>query len=186
MNTYAPFISLGKQYELSHLNAFYTRFIQPAQGEKTEKTYSCLVEFSHHCFTKSPNLHKGESLDDYPYELRYTTEKETRIFCFERYALSTQLPEIIRNMDKHKCFFTSANDKFLTIRVQTTQQQAVDYEIYFSLKKSTQCDIHLFINSAYLRSGYYPQAHPNIRRKPISLFVLLHNTLHNKKIKRPY
>lgn len=185
MNIYEPFIHLSEQYNLSHLNAFYTEFIQPAQNGKSEKIYRCLIEFSHHCFTKSPNSHKGETLSDYPSELHYTTEKETRIFCAERYALSLQLPYIIRQMDKQKCFFTSANDKFLTISIQTQANEIVDYEIYFSLKKAKQCDVHIFINSAYLRSTDYRTYQIPVRRKPVSLFVLLYNTLHNKKIKRP-
>lgn len=185
MKTYEPFTHLSKQYDLSHLNAFYTEFIQPAQNGKSEKIYRCLIEFSHHCFTKSPNVHKGETLSNYPSELHYATEKETRIFCAERYLLSTQLPQIIRQMDKQKCFFTSANDKFLTVSIQTQANETVDYEIYFSLKKSKQYDVHIFINSAYTRSMDYLAFSTPIRRKAVSLFVLLHNTVHNKKIKRP-
>jgi hypothetical protein len=119
--------------------------------------------------------------------LHYSLATETRIFCFERHRYSLQLPQIIKELANRKCFFTSADDKFLTIEVQNEEGKTVDYEIYFSLKKSKekQCDIHLFINSAYIRSDdYKPVNHP-IRRKSISFFVLLHNTLTNKRIKKP-
>lgn len=82
MKSYSAFNYNNTDYELTHLNAFYTEFIQPASAQKSEKIYRCLIEFSHHCFTKSPNIHKGESLADYPEQLYYITEKETRLFCF--------------------------------------------------------------------------------------------------------
>lgn len=185
MKSFEPFLVSDELFDLSHLNAFYTEFIQPPKAGMSEKIYRCLIEFSHHCFTKSPNVHKGENLLDYPATLHYKTEKETRIFCLERYRLSVKLPEILRQMDQQKCFFTSAHDKFLTISLQDQHNQTVDYEIYFSLKKSPRYDVHIFINSAYTRSPDYNTYQPPPRRKSVSLFVLLHNTLHNKKIRRP-
>lgn len=184
MPNFEPFEYNEQCYSLSHLNMFYTEFIQPKTATKAEKRYRCLIEFSSHCFTKSPNVHKGESLNDYPTSQHYITNKEIRLFCLERYELSKKLPDILASLDKQKCFFTSADDKFLTISIQTQSGETKDYEIYFSLKKAKQCDVHIFINSAYLRSQDYQTSTP-IRRKPISLFVLLHNTLTNKRIKRP-
>lgn len=103
--------------------------------------------------------------------------------------MSKRLPEFLKNMDKEKCFFTAASDKFVTIRIQNEQGVSVDYEIYFSLKKSRlkHVDVYIFINSAYIRSADYKPVSKsrNVRRKPVSLFVLLHNTVNNKKIKRP-
>lgn len=128
MNNYEPFHYSSTRYELAHLNTFYTKFTQPAKNNRSEKIYHCLIEFSHHCFTKNPNTHKGESLRDYPTELHYTTDKETRIFCFERYELSKQLPQIIKAMDKQKCFLPLQMINFLPflykqkiIRKQTTK-----------------------------------------------------------------
>lgn len=85
-------------------------------------------------------------------------------------------------MTKNKCYFTSANDKFLSIDV-IEDEKKINYEIYFSLKKSSlkECDVHIFINSAYIRSDN--KTIP--RRKNISFFVLLNNTITNKKIKKP-
>ena len=177
----------GQVFDLSHLVPFYCEYIHPASASSDEKIYRCIVEFSGHCFTKSPNQRKGETLASYESELHYSLATETRIFCFERHRYSLQLPQIIKELANRKCFFTSADDKFLTIEVQNEEGKTVDYEIYFSLKKSKekQCDIHLFINSAYIRSDdYKPVNHP-IRRKSISFFVLLHNTLTNKRIKKP-
>ncbi|WP_439327424.1 hypothetical protein [Lonepinella sp. BR2357] len=175
-----------KGYDLSHLDVFYHTFIQNETKTSNQKTYRCLIEFSHHCFTKSPNIHKGETLNDYDTMLHYKTEKETRIFDYDRYELSKKLPEILKNMDKQKCFFTSADDKFLTISIQRLDGTFIDYEIYFSLKRSKKCDVHIFINSAYAKDvNYKHKERKQIRRKPISFFVLLKNTLENKKIKRP-
>lgn len=92
-------------------------------------------------------------------------------------------------MDKTGCFFTSADDKFLKISIEQDNGQLVDYEIYFSLKKakSKNCDVHIFINSAYARDENYYTApqQPRPSRKKISLFVLLKNTIEGKKIKKP-
>lgn len=187
MKKYVPFHYEGKVFPLEHLNAFYTEYTQPATNEKPERCYRCLIEFSIHCFTKSPNAYRGETLDSYHVDLHYTIDKETRIFCFDRYQLSLELPRILREeIYKQKCFFTSANDKFLTISIENSKGESVEYEIYFSLRKSKECDVHIFINSAYIRSGDYRQeGYRNLRRKPISFWVLLNNTLANKRIKRP-
>lgn len=186
MKKYAPFYYQGQVLSLEHLNAFYTEYFQHANKGQAAKRYRCLIEFSIHCFTKNPNTKRGETLNSYDAALHYATGKETRIFCFERYHLSLMLPEILRNeIDKQKCFFTSANDKFLTVSAKDKNGNTVDYEIYFSLKKAKECDIHIFINSAYIRSADYQSSKKVLRRKPISFFVLLHNTLTNKRIKRP-
>lgn len=176
-------------YDLSHLTPFLHEFTQAAQDGKEMRQYRVIFEFSHHCFTKSPNKYKGETLADYDAELHYHTEKETRIFCLERYVLSKKLPDILKEMDKNKCFFTSADDKFMTISIEDDKGESVDYEIYFSLKKSKikndQCDLYIFINSAYKRTPEYQLQQPRGRLKPISLFVLLYNTLNNKRIRKP-
>ena len=95
--------------------------IHPASASSDEKIYRCIVEFSGHCFTKSPNQRKGETLASYESELHYSLATETRIFCFERHRYSLQLPQIIKELANRKCFFTSADDKFLTIEVQNEE-----------------------------------------------------------------
>lgn len=182
MKSYESFCYNELELSLSHLNAFYTEYIQEGKGGKPEKRYRCLIEFSHHCFTKSPNTHKQETLDDYSPDLHYKTDKEIRIWDQQRYELSKKLPNILRKIDRQKCFFTSANDKFLTISIQDKDGKNVDYEIYFSLKKSKSCDVHIFINSAYIRSNDYKPQSGKLKRKPISFFVLLNNTITNKRI----
>lgn len=185
-----PFEYQGQVYDLSHLSPFSHEYIQAASAYtgQPEKRYRCIIEFSGHCFTKSPNLRKQESLDDFPVELHYalTTQKnisETRIFDFERYQYSLQLPSIIKELDKRKCFFTSADDKFLTVEIPSSTGVKLNYEIYFSLKKShaKNHDVHIYINSAYVRCGVSIANN----RKSIKLFTLLHNTLCGKRIKKP-
>ena len=94
----------------------------------------------------------------------------------------------MREISRSKCYFTSADDKFLTVSVTDKNGEKVDYEIYFSLQKakSPKHDVHIYINSAYIRDGDYKENHrTTVRRKPVGFFVLLHNTLVNKRIKRP-
>lgn len=182
MKKYSPFT-----FSLEHLNAFYTEYFEPAKGEKPGRKYRCLVEFGTHCFTRSLNSNKNENLSDYDPSLHYYEEnRETRIFCLERYILSLDLPRILKEeIYKNKCFFTSANDKFLRISKKKQNGEFANYEIYFSLKKSKNCDVHIFVNSAYIRSSDYQSRNNGLRRKPISFFVLLDNTINNKRIKRP-
>lgn len=187
---FKPFIYEGQVYDLNHLASFSHEYIQAACNKTgaPEKRYRCIIEFSGHCFTKSPNIRKQESLDDFSIELHYELNtqknvKETRIFCFERYQCSLQLPNIIKELDKRKCFFTSADDKFLTVEITSQTGEIQNYEIYFSLKKSNHphYDVHIYINSAYIRSGVTVAN----KRKSIKLFTLLHNTLTGKRIKKP-
>lgn len=187
---FEPFNYQGQVYDLSHLAPFSHVYVQAAcpKTGAAEKHYRCIVEFSGHCFTKSPNLRQHETLDDFPIDLHYelTTQKnvkETRIFDFERYQHSLQLPNIIKELDKRKCFFTSADDKFLTVEIQSETGEKLNYEIYFSLKKANakNHDVHIYINSAYIRDGVSIANN----RKSIKLFTLLHNTLLGKRIKKP-
>ena len=146
MNTHGQFVFNGENYELSHLNTFLHKFIQEAKGNNPERVYECIIEFSHHCFTKSPNSHTGENLDSYPADLHYVTSKETRVFCFERYDLSFKLPNLIRDLHTLKCFFSKDNKKFLTFKILNRNEQEVDYLICFSLTKINK-KIRIFIRA---------------------------------------
>ena len=190
MDKFHSFFYGETEYPLQHLRPFFCEFVQIAQKEgQTDQRYRCLIEFSNHCFTKGINLRKGEQLSDFPVGLQVDNGKEKRIFCENRYRLSLRLPAILQKMDKTACFFTSADDKFLKISLEEDGGVRVDYEIYFSLQKAKRanCDVHIYINSAYARdSDYYDvpqQARPS--RKKISLFVLLKNTMEGKRIKKP-
>lgn len=189
MKAFPKFDYQGSEYDLTHLTAFSCDYIQPAKSDGTaEKRYRCIIEFSSHCFTRGENKRKGEKLSDVEPALHYVTAKETRIFCFERYQVSKMLPQIMREISRSKCYFTSADDKFLTISVTDKNGKKVDYEIYFSLQraKSPKHDVHIYINSAYIRDKDYKENHgTTVRKKPVGFFVLLHNTLVNKRIKRP-
>lgn len=191
---FSSFYHDGQEYDLSHLAPFSWTYVQAANAEKglPEKRYRCIIEFSGHCFTKSPNKRKQETLADFPTEYHYTltTQKnrtETRLFCPERYRCSLLLPDILKELDKRKCFFTSADDKFLTVEIIDEMGNKLNYEIYFSLKKSTSAkhDVHIYINSAYVRDEHETQSSISQNRKAIKLFTLLHNTLTGKRIKKP-
>lgn len=189
LKAFPTFHYQGTDYDLAHLNAFSCEYIQPAKAnDVVEKTYHCIIEFSTHCFTRGLNQRQNESLVNIDEALHYITPKETRIFCFERYELSKKLPEIMKEVDKKKCHFTSADDKFLTVSLLDKNGKPQDYEIYFSLQKAKakDHDVHIFINSAYIRDDNHkaPRIHGR-RRKPVGFFILLHNTIAKKKIKRP-
>ena len=60
------------------------------------------------------------------------------------------------------------------------------FTFHFKEPNLQNMNVHIYINSAYIRDGDYKENHgTKVRRKPVGFFVLLHNTLINKRIKRP-
>ena len=81
MIQWKPFIFQSVEYDLTHLHPFEIEFKQAAIQDKPEKSYFFQVCFSLHCFTYK-NLGNADN------KLLYSDNRETRVFCFERYELS--------------------------------------------------------------------------------------------------
>jgi hypothetical protein len=100
------FIFENKEYELTHLHPFEMELKQEATQEKPEKSYYFEVCFSLHCFTY-------KNLDNADNKLLYSDKRETRVFCFERYELSKNLPKIIRTIFERHCYHTGHSNYFI-------------------------------------------------------------------------
>jgi hypothetical protein len=65
--------------------------------------------------------------------LLYRDNREIRTFCFDRYALSKQLPEIARTLAARKCGFAK-DDNYVTVDVQQDCGKTLCYGVFFSVK----------------------------------------------------
>lgn len=158
----------GKEYDLSHLHPFQWQL----------EGYKFSVLFSMHCFTKKPLL-------DEPHDetLYYHGPKEKdRVFCFDRYELSQQLPNIIRRLNERPCWHTH-HGSFFTIELQSSKGETKDYEVYFDVFKSGSGWMTLQIKSAYIRDTIHKTARPRKRR--IRFSVIAKNRAVGKKLRPP-
>lgn len=167
------FIHHGNRYHLSHLYPFDWHYTTRASGKRPACVYKFQVKFSMHCFTRGPM--KDEEA---PEEFWYEGPDERRIFCFERYALSFQLPAIIRSMGDRNCYHTP-NGNFFTIELTTREGKRVEYEVYFNVSRSSRKGwLNLYVESAYARTrGIQP------KKRKIGLDVIAHSKQTGRKIR---
>ena len=166
----------GKSYKLSHLHPCIWYLNQ--EGKHPARQYRFNIEFSLHCFTKQ--LPEDISLIDSL--LLYKGPKETRQFCFERYELSKQLPDIIKNINNKTCWHTH-HGHFFTIELQDQEGEKREYEIYFSVHKSGKGWLTLIVKSAYIRDKEYKTAQP--KKRKIRFSVIARSRFENKKLRPP-
>ncbi|MFK5894908.1 MAG: hypothetical protein QM504_16940 [Pseudomonadota bacterium] len=167
----------GVEYNLSHLQPFEWICIQEAKAGKPERQYQFDVIFSMHCFTR-----KIEANDMPAKELLYSDSRETRCICFKRYEQSKILADIIQTLNNRKCMHTG-HGNYLTIEIQGEGNESQNYEIYFTVSKSSKKGyLNLYIDSAYIRDREHGKPPKN---KPIKFYVIAFNTQAGKKIKIP-
>lgn len=140
MMRWAPFVDEeGQAFPLNHLHPF--RYpLEIANGRVVE----IRVAFAMHCFTRGADT-AGES------SLLYKDDREVRSFCHDRYALSSGLPLIARELAARKCGFAK-NENYVTVDVQTTQGAAGSYGVFFNVmrvKDDSGLAVLLTIQSAY-------------------------------------
>lgn len=163
-------------YCLDHLHTQRKIFAQTAKGDKPAVQYVVDVIFGLHCFTRG--IKTDEVIDD---QLLYSDSRESRVFDFQRYELSKQLPAIVETLVARKCSHTGKGN-FFTIELLTDDQVIIQYEIFFEVSRSTQRGVlNLFVQSAYVRDDRHLSNTP--KKKPISFLVILHNVQNNKPIR---
>jgi hypothetical protein len=160
-----PFIFGGACYDLSHLHPRTCRYEQPAKGDKPARIYTVDVIFSLHCFTRG--VLNNAVVDA---ALFYANDRETRVFDFQRYELSKQLPAIIGSLGERKCFPTG-HDNFFSVALIDRDGNSIEYDIFFTASRASRKKgvANLYIQSAYVRD----QEHGNRpRMKSPSAFSL--------------
>lgn len=181
IKNWKAFTYKNKVYCLKHLDTFESEFIQEAKNNKPANTYSFVIEFSLHCFTKKTAGRDGQFSPD----LDYLDTREKRTFCFERYELSRQLPSIVGNISKKPCYHTGKGN-FFVVHALDEHGNTKDYEVYFKVSRCDKKDkgkLKLFVQSAYVRSDEYKSSQP--KKKKIGFFVMAHNIKNDKPIKTP-
>ncbi len=130
-----------------------------------------------HCFTRNPL--PDEVVDS---DLWYEGPKEKRIFCFDRYMLSDQLPEIVKSISDRACWHTHHGNYF-TIELVTQEGALIEYEVYFDVTKATRKGgwLNLTVQSAYVRTKDYETIRP--KKRKIRFDVIANNTQQGKTIK---
>ena len=171
-----PFTHQDVTYDLSHLDPFEWRYTAKASGKRPERTYKFHVTFSMHCFTRNPKDGEQITTDSW-----YEGPKEKRVFCFDRYELSHQLPEIIKSTGNRVCWHTH-HGNFFTVELTTKEGEEVEYEVYFDVTRATRRGwLHLIVQSAYVRTEEYKSTRPGKRK--IRLDVIAYNRQQGKPIK---
>jgi len=172
-----PFTHQGQVYDLTHLHPFEHAFTRAEKDEKPAETFNFEFMFGLHTFTRGSK--GGQPI---PLELRYRDSRETREFCFTRYELSKQLPDIVRALDTHRCYHTR-HGNFFTIERMTQEGKIVHYEVYFDIKREKGGVMTCSIVSAYPKDT--PQSQHKLRSRQIGFFVIAHNRRIGKPIKIP-
>jgi hypothetical protein len=176
MTDWKPFEFHGVVYDLTHLHPKSAVYRQAASGDKPEREYRVEVIFSMHCFTRGKK--DGERPDD---ALLYRDSRECRVFDFRRYQLSQHLPVIVEELYRRKCHH-SGKGNFFVVEIVTEEGEKVEYDIFFAVSRAAKKGVvNLYVQSAYVRDAEHAGNRP--KQKPVSLFVILFNTLHNKPIK---
>ncbi|OQX01463.1 MAG: hypothetical protein BWK73_45985 [Thiothrix lacustris] len=166
----------GQTYDLSHVHPFDWEYTAPATDKRPERTYRMVVQFSMHTFTRG--IASGETVDQ---ALLYRDTREERAFDFLRYALSTQLAGIVRQLGERVCYHTH-HGTFFTIEAVNPEGVAQEYEVYFKLSRSSRKGwLTLYVQSAYVRDVAHGTAQPKQRK--IGFQVIAYNIAVGKIIK---
>jgi hypothetical protein len=163
-------------YDLTHLHPVMLRFECPEERTHLARRYDVKVIFGLHCFTRG--LRPSEAID---VSSIYPASYERRVFDKNRYAYSLRLLEIIRGLPLKKPRHNGSRGNFFTIEITTEDGQTAEYNVFFKVKKVAKGQLELFVESAFVRDPQYKSTRPS--GKPISFWVILHNTLHGKKIR---
>jgi len=173
-----PFTFDGTTYELTHLYPRSCCYQQPAKAGKPARSYDVDIIFSLHCFTRA--IDPSETPDA---AMLYGDNRETRIFDFQRYELSKRLPAILETLAQRKCYHTGKGN-FFSVDVINENGTVTEYDVFFAASRSSKKGrLNLFVQSAYGRDAQHGSNRPH--KKPIGLYVILFNVLHNKPIKVP-
>jgi hypothetical protein len=161
-------------YDLSHLNAHQVEYIDN-RDENNPIIYKFIVTYGLYCFTKElKELTTEESSI-----LMYHAPKESRHFNIERYHLSKNLPNIVRNLsEKTTLVFHGGHGKYATVKVLGLDGKEVDYFVAFTVFRE-QKKFRLHIHSAY------PKEDGIGKIKKVNFFTIAYNLSKGKKLPTP-
>src|SRR5262245_36290407 len=106
LTRWRPYTIEGRTYDLSHVHPFRYLLRLAETPNHSGREVEIRVGFSAHTFTIG--CHAG----DVPHE-HYSRPNDPRSFCPKRYELSKRLPDLVRSLEKRKCFFTNHKNYFV-------------------------------------------------------------------------
>ncbi|MGA9651593.1 hypothetical protein [Pedobacter sp.] len=142
MDYHQPIIIEGKEYQFGHLNPFDHFFYS-----ETAKKQLCIeVKFSNHCFTEKCEDPTGHAL------ILKDPGNRDRVFCPIRYAISIDLPDIVREMlESNKPVWQTVHERNW-VHTITIQTPVGPYHVFFEVRKASKgedANVKLFVESAY-------------------------------------
>lgn len=168
----------GAAYPLHHVHPIRFDLTLPAKGKYGALDVEVRVGFSMHTFTR-------KEVGGADRAWRYADDRETRIFDLDRYELSKCLPEVVRTLDRRKCFHAKAIN-YLTLGEPEGLPAGHEYQVYFNLKrwkgkeeKGGRPVILIIVQSAYAVSC--DQAPRGRRRQPVGFNVLINAAMEERK-----
>jgi len=170
-----PFKHGGKTYDLAHLHPCTLEYKRPSEGNKAAEVYQVEVTYTLHCFSRG--LKPRETCAG---DLICSDGYESRVFDFRRYELSKLLPGIIEALPDKKPYHNKNRRNFFTVEVVTENGSTVEYDVFFKVKKKAKSRLEMMIETAFVRDPGYDSTRPD--GKPIRFWIILHNTMNNKKI----
>lgn len=165
----------GITYDLSHLHPRLWDVVIPGKDGKPDLALKVNISYGLHCFAR--DRLPGETVIE---EQWYQDNRERRVFCLVRWALSKHLPEIITTLWDRRCMHTG-REEFVTIEV-VHEGRRFDYAVFFTVSKARKAEgvhLNLFVNSAHERVDPLPYT------KPIKFRFILLNRYQGKDINPP-
>lgn len=141
--SWPPFIVGEDSYDLSHLNE---EVLEVLDSSKVRR--GVLVTYSDHCFTRDP-LDEEDLAPSFP-----NCSRSDGRFCAERYALSFDLPKIIRETAEGGVVWNTDGDHYAVVRLNIGGESR-EYAVLFSLdrlKGFKNIHLHLRVRSAHPRN----------------------------------
>lgn len=157
-------VAVGEHiFSVKHLAEDHVYYEQKAKAEKPARSYSVSIEYTNHTYTKAC---KNDS------DIYHAKDKSgnRRVFDYDRYQLSFDLPILIRNlMDMH---VYRVDNGYMITREMILNGEKIDYEVYFTIWRSQNNSMRLLVRSAYPRDRFHQDN--KSKRQKVSFAVLLY------------
>jgi hypothetical protein len=174
-----PHHSGGNRYDISHLHPFRYIVYMPPRDSRCAREVQVRVAFTSHCFTEKSN--------DETFDAAYSrVPHDLRRFSIARHALSLQLPEIIRTLERRPIYFNFMDSRRRNyIAVELTQAPGVEYLVFFDVRRIVDepNTVLIFVQSAF-PGPVNPRLHA-IPRKKVGFRVLINLALKDNKPHTP-
>lgn len=145
----------GNRFDLRHLRPTLVTFRLPPTIMRPSTDVVVRVTYGEHCFTRMPKPGEAFAAGD------VYSEREGRLFCPTRWAMSADLPRIVASILDRNCFETDRQNHVLFSRAQTTDGQ--EYAVFFVVRAAPagrDWNATLMVLSAHSRAGFRPGGKP--------------------------